>query len=993
MQPDDGDVPMDGGHTGAARMHCPVPGCVAAAHRGHAGWETFTGLRAHVDAHILGQIPGAVPAEWLRARNMVSCRECSHLISRRCNGGVHRTCLADRMAARPQPLSLPGACGDADLDAVLGSLPSLDEMFSAPVGTRDLISSALLPSAQKEFLRCIVQVLQHNTGDAWAAPEDWQTRLRASGVVVARRGAPRLARQQTDEEKEQAARLVAEQYARRGMPGKAVQRLSGAPPAAPTPDTVAATQAKFPTRPPHQAASLRAAAPPANDISCDEVVRAVRSFPRGAAPGPTGMRPDFLKQLVDAGDEQYGAQALTDLVNLLADGRAPAALRPYLGGARGTALAKLSKTGTADARPLCAREALRRLVGKVLLRSELPALRAHLLPHQLAVGVSAGAEVMPHLYQQWEHHYRADTDRVCLSYDEGNAHNVVDRHVFLTRMQEVAPGLSRWLEYIYPTDIDTKVFFHHVVIPSVAGGQQGCPLMTACHAVVQRLLLESLGLVDPPAGTAVALPTLQPPAQLDMAPCFADDGLLAGPSGEVLRALQHWSVVMPRLGLKLSTASVAPVAGRQHQVDLRPFAALGCALCEDGNFEVLKSPVGDADFNRQYCLQRAAQQATLVQSVGALADPQPGSKLSCRLLVVASGFALRFYFADAAYIGSRLLVLERCHALWTPAAWDGLDGGSELGLAIARCNGLLQQAGLQPPLGDQPDRSLSQPAISHRLREVHVLAWKAAAGTDDVCRLHACSADSAETVLNLVPSRILDTNLSKDDFLTCLGGRLGVDMCLGGGACRFCGLPMDVKGRHPQSCMAGGDAVALHNGLRDLLHDYCARAQLRPQALLDGRRRPADIFLRGGAGLLPALPDGSRPVGLGALALDVAIINSLGPSHWDDTLRGAPDAVTAYAQRKRDHLDTAASCQQVGIHYQPLVWDIYGGCTAATRAFLHRLAGLVATVEGIDLTLPGPACCRAGARSWTGIAPSASWCRGATTCFHLNLYSVMVYET
>ena len=109
--------------------------------------------------------------------------------------------------------------------------------------------------------------------------------------------------------------------------------------------------------------------------------------------------------------------------------------------------------------------------------------------------------------------------------------------------------------------------------------------------------------------------------------------------------------------------------------------------------------------------------------------------------------------------------------------------------------------------------------------------------------------------------------------------------------------------------------------------------------------------MRGGVGLLPALPDGSRPVGLGALALDVAIINSLGPSHWDDTLRGAPDAVTAYAQRKRDHLDTAASCQQVGIHYQPLVWDIYGGCTAATRAFLHRLAGLVATVEGIDLTL------------------------------------------
>ena len=115
--------------------------------------------------------------------------------------------------------------------------------------------------------------------------------------------------------------------------------------------------------------------------------------------------------------------------------------------------------------------------------------------------------------------------------------------------------------------------------------------------------------------------TLQPPAQLDMAPCYVHDGLLAGPSAEVLRALQRWSTVVPRLGLRLSTASVAPVAGIRHEVDFRPFAALGCSICEDGNFEVLKSPVGDAAFNRTYCLQRAARQAT-VQLVGGLEDPQ-----------------------------------------------------------------------------------------------------------------------------------------------------------------------------------------------------------------------------------------------------------------------------------------------------------------------------------------------------------------------------------
>ena len=66
-------------------------------------------------------------------------------------------------------------------------------------------------------------------------------------------------------------------------------------------------------------------------------------------------------------------------------------LRSHLGGARDTALEKLSKTAAADVRPLYTGEALRRLVGTLLPRSELPALRAHLLPYQLAVGVPAGA--------------------------------------------------------------------------------------------------------------------------------------------------------------------------------------------------------------------------------------------------------------------------------------------------------------------------------------------------------------------------------------------------------------------------------------------------------------------------------------------------------------------------------------------------------------------------------------------------------------------------
>ena len=90
-----------------------------------------------------------------------------------------------------------------------------------------------------------------------------------------------------------------------------------------------------------------------------------------------------------------------------------------------------------------------------MLASEMDTLQAHLLPHQFAVGVKAGVEAMPHLARQWREDNANVGDKVMINYDEGNAHNEVDRHTFLTRMREVAPGPRKWLEYIYPTDMPT----------------------------------------------------------------------------------------------------------------------------------------------------------------------------------------------------------------------------------------------------------------------------------------------------------------------------------------------------------------------------------------------------------------------------------------------------------------------------------------------------------------------------------------------------------
>ena len=90
-------------------------------------------------------------------------------------------------------------------------------------------------------------------------------------------------------------------------------------------------RAKFPPPPLRQIASSRPPAPPCWELSEDDVVR---SFPKGSAPGPSGLRGDFLLQVLGEGgaDHKPGVGLLAALVLLLADGRAPPWYATRLGG-------------------------------------------------------------------------------------------------------------------------------------------------------------------------------------------------------------------------------------------------------------------------------------------------------------------------------------------------------------------------------------------------------------------------------------------------------------------------------------------------------------------------------------------------------------------------------------------------------------------------------------------------------------------------------------
>ena len=277
---------------------------------------------------------------------------------------------------------------------------------------------------------------------------------------------------------------------------------------------------------------------------------ALSSEGRGAGASPSGTRPDFLRQLIDRGGPET-LQVMTSFCNVLADGRASRSLTPYLGGACGYAFRKEekpAKEGSGDGsnrsekagvRPVCCGEAWRRVISAGLLATEGDTSEQLLFPHQLAVRVKGGVEVMPHLARQWMLDFAEDANCVYVDFDQSNAHNTVDRAAFVKRVHELVPGLARWILFIYPVDLPTE---------SRSGGQQGDPLMATCHALVQRVVPESLGIVPLLPGSSSLAPTLDPPAQLDALPLYADDGGVAGEQSEVLRCLRHLQSAMPPWG-------------------------------------------------------------------------------------------------------------------------------------------------------------------------------------------------------------------------------------------------------------------------------------------------------------------------------------------------------------------------------------------------------------------------------------------------------------
>ena len=170
-QADPGGVPNVGlGMAGLNlddRVYCPVDRCRAGDRVLHPGWQTMAGLRPHVDAHLLGQLPGRPSQEWMRSINSTACGECGKLVSLRCANGMHRKCFAQRLNTQPPAVVLGTAQPGTLAPPIDGQLPTLDDISSNPCATRDFVGQGLLPQAEREFLLCVANAVHCNRPDAW----------------------------------------------------------------------------------------------------------------------------------------------------------------------------------------------------------------------------------------------------------------------------------------------------------------------------------------------------------------------------------------------------------------------------------------------------------------------------------------------------------------------------------------------------------------------------------------------------------------------------------------------------------------------------------------------------------------------------------------------------------------------------------------------------------------------------------------------------------
>lgn len=233
----------------------------------------------------------------------------------------------------------------------------------------------------------------------------------------------------------------------------------------------------------------------------EEVLNALRSFPKGTACGRSGLRASHLLEMSGIPNE-YFLSNLTSVINIAAAGKAPIDFAPYFMSA--PLVPVLKKDG--NIRPVAVGEILRRLISKLAMRKIRQKAAEYLSPLQVGVGVEGGIEAILHGFNRKIKSRTFTAHHVAIMVDFENAFNNINRNEFIRQVKKYFPELLPWVLFCYR--YPAWLYSGEDIIEARAGVQQGDPLGPLLFALALQPLLEKLQRInsqtDEPAPIVVA---------------------------------------------------------------------------------------------------------------------------------------------------------------------------------------------------------------------------------------------------------------------------------------------------------------------------------------------------------------------------------------------------------------------------------------------------------------------------------------------------------
>ena len=553
-----------------------------------------------------------------------------------------------------------------------------------------------------------------------------------------------------------------------------------------------------------------------------QVKKAIKSFKRGTAPGPDGMRPEHLKEALAAVAQNRSGRfqsAIVALVNFLSSGGLPDEVAPYMGGANMFAAKK--KDG--GYRPIAVGNTIRRLVSKCIAYAVAGRAAAILRPYQYGVGVRGGCEGLIHATRAlMDDEEVQDESKWLLQVDFENAFNLLDRGKMMLEVRKHLPDIAYWVESVY--GVEAVLNLGDSTILSEGGVHQGDPLAS---------MIFSLGLLPLVELLARDIPTLTENAW------FLDDGALGGCKQDLQKAIDILRQHGPERGLHLSSLksmiwcpNLCP--GNPDPLDR------GITRVMESGIKLLGAPIGSNIFTEELLEDRIAKLGELMDKLSILDDPHTEYAMlkSCFALPKFSyimrtvdprpykGTMEKFDKAVRQsmerVVGASMMDHQwqqatlpvtlgglglRCVVPHAPGAYvTSLGSSSEIMEEVlgqsrkeVKVEGLVALINTMSgqEFTDESALASTQKVISQTI-DLHTakLLHDEMVGERDKARFNSVGMEHAGDWLNTVPVRALGLHLKPKKFTVAVEYRLGMRVYSAAGPCIACGRDSDEYGDH-----------------------------------------------------------------------------------------------------------------------------------------------------------------------------------------------------